>query len=76
MGPTRDNRHEVLLNVGGVDILVLYNTWAAVTCLSRATFDKHFIKYQRRNQSSGVKGAGNNDLGLYVVYTIPVKYKN
>ena len=76
MGPTRENWHEILLNIGGVEIPVLYDTGAAVTCLSRATFNKHFTKYQQRNHSSRVKGAGNNNLGLYGVYTIPVKYNN
>ena len=65
MGPTRENRHEILLKVGGVEIPVLYDTGAAVTCLSRATFEKHFRHYQRHNHSSvGVKGAGDNNLSL------------
>ena len=77
MGPTRENRHEILLKVGGVEIPVLYDTGAAVTCLSRATFEKHFRHYQRHNHSSvGVKGAGDNNLDLYGIYTIPVQWKN
>ena len=76
MGPFKENRHEILLKEGGVDIPVLYDTGAAVTCLSRATFDKHFTHYQRRNHSAGVKGAGDNDLDLYGVYSIPVQWKN
>ena len=76
MGPTRENRHENLLKVGGVEIPVLYDTGTAVTCLSSATFNKHFTRFQCRNHSAGVKGAGDNDLGIYGVYTIPVQWKN
>ena len=76
MGPTRQNQLGILLKVGGVEIPVLYDTRAAVTCLSRATFDKYFMCFQRPNHFAGIKGAGDNDLGLYGVYTIPVQWKN
>ena len=36
-----------------------------MTCLTMANFKKHFWGHKRRNHSTGVKGAGNNDLGLY-----------
>ena len=43
MGPTKENWHKILLNVGGVKIPILYDIGAAVTCLSRTTFfDKSF----------------------------------
>ena len=43
MGPTKENWHKILLNVGGVKIPILYDIGAAVTCLSRTTFfDKYF----------------------------------
>ena len=45
-------------------------------CLSRSTFDKYFTKAQHQNHSTSVEGAGNNDLGLCGVYTLPVKYKD
>ena len=76
MGPEKENWHEILLKVDGVEIPVLYVTGASVTCLSRAIFEKYFTNAQRRNHYTSVKGAGNNDLGGYGVYSLPVKYKD
>ena len=50
-------------------------TSAALTCLTVAMFHKHFSHFKRRNHSTGVKGASDNDLGLYGVYTLPISYK-
>lgn len=50
-------------------------TSAALTCLTVPTFHKHFSHYKRRNHSTGVKGASDNNLGLYGVNTLPISYK-
>ena len=76
MGPSNENRHEILLKVGGVEIPVLYDTGAAVTCLSKPTYEKYFTRFQRINHNAGVKGAAGNTLGLSGVYKIPVQWKN
>ena len=68
MGPSNENRHEILLKVGGFEIPVLCNTGAAVTCSSKATFEKYFTRFQRMNHNAGVKGAAGNTLGLSGVY--------
>lgn len=76
MGPNQDRRHKILLNVVVVDLPLLYDTGAAITCLTLAMFQKHFSHHKRCNHSTGAKGAGNNDLGLYRVYTLRISYKD
>ena len=67
--------HEILLNVGGVVFHLLYDKGAAANCLNLATFNWCFSNTKQLNHATGVRGAGCNDLGLYGVYALPVKYK-
>ena len=62
-------------NVGGVDFHLLYDKGAAANCLNLATFNWYFSNTKQLNHATGVRGAGCNDLGLYGVYALPVKYK-
>ena len=67
------SNHKILLTIGGVDIPILYDTRVVVTCMTLATFNKHFSSAKRQNHFTGVC---DNHLGLYLFYTLPIKYKN
>ena len=71
----QDPRHDVTIRIREHNIPMLYNTGAAATCPTLDTFLKYFSYAKLDNHQTSIIGAGNNNLKLYGVYTLPASYK-
>ena len=68
-------RLDVTLRIDGHEIPMMYDTGAADTCMTMKTFEKYFLHAKRLHHKTNLVGAGNNDLKLCRIYTLPVTYK-
>ena len=72
----QDPRQDVTICIDGHQIPMMYGTGAAATCLTLKTYLKYFPHAKRLNHKTKLLGAGNYDLNIYGIYTLPSSYKD